>query len=244
MPKLKQSALPLARTLEVLAVGELSIDGLFEAGSNYTFLTTLRCAETVLQAVYKPTRGEQPLWDFPEGTLAQREVAAYELSTLLGWQLVPPTVQRDGPHGPGSAQLYLDIDPQGHWFNFNEEEKAACLHVAVFDFLANNADRKAGHVLRDRGGAIWLIDHGICFHEQPKLRTVIWDFAGQPLPEEILADVGALKQRLAGPADSTALRALLSEAEFKALQTRTRQLLRAGHLPEPHPGRNFPWPPL
>ena len=116
--------------------------------------------------------------------------------------------------------------------------------MAVFDFLANNADRKAGHVLRDRSGAIWLIDHGICFHEQPKLRTVIWDFAGQPLPEDIVADVGALKQCLASPADSAALRALLSEAEFKALQTRTRQLLRAGHLPEPHPGRNFPWPPL
>ena len=183
--------------------GELELKGQFMLGSNYTFLVNVHYSGQELQAVYKPSRGEQPLWDFPDQTLAHREVAAYLVSQALGWCFVPLTVLRpDGPYGPGSIQQYIEYEPNYHYFNFSEEDKARLAPVMLFDLLCNNADRKGSHVIIEEGtGKLWLIDHGLCFHEEDKLRTVIWDYAGQPIPDDLLEPLAHL------PSDpSTALR--------------------------------------
>jgi hypothetical protein len=173
--------------LEILREGEAEMRGLFRLGSNDTFLCEMHSPRGLLRTVYKPTRGERPLWDFPNGTLAKRETAAFETAQFLGWDFVPPTVFRtDGPLGPGSFQEYLDLDFEQNYFILREREPDALRQVAAFDVLINNADRKALHVVRDASGRIRLIDHGICFHREWKLRTVIWDFAGEELPQEIL----------------------------------------------------------
>ncbi len=165
-------------------------------GSNYTFLVNVHHPASTrgaghvqeLQAVYKPSKGEQPLWDFPDATLAHREVAAYLVSEALGWNFVPYTALReDGPYGPGSIQQYIAYDPNYHYFNFTDEDKARLAPVMLFDLLCNNADRKGSHVIFEEGThKMWLIDHGLCFHEEDKLRTVIWDYAGQSIPDELL----------------------------------------------------------
>lgn len=230
--------------LTTLAEGSLQLEGQFLWGSNYSFLVRVQGEGEEVLAVYKPQRGERPLWDFPPGTLAAREVAAYLTSQTLGWDLVPPTVLRqDGPAGPGSLQLYVDADPERHYFTFTAEEKERLRPVAVFDALINNADRKGGHVLLARNGHLWLIDHGVCFHEQDKLRTVIWDFAGQPIPPKLLADVQAFRWRLARDdrLRNDFLR-LLTRAEVAALTRRAARLLDARHFPLPGPSRPYPWP--
>lgn len=239
-------SLPLQTLLAVLREGEINVQGLLPWGSNYTFLVRVRGNGQEAPAVYKPTRGERPLWDFPPHTLAQREVAAYVISQALGWDLVPPTVLRsDGPHGPGALQLFVDADPETHYFNMGPGDRADLHRVALFDILVNNADRKGGHIVRDAGGRLWVIDHGICFHAEPKLRTVIWDFAGQPIPEALLADVRAFRERLESDGELQAsLRELLSPAEVRALKRRADAVLRAPCYPQPGPGRNTPWPPL
>jgi uncharacterized repeat protein (TIGR03843 family) len=231
--------------LTTLRAGELTLHGLFHAGSNYTFLVEAVLGECCIEAVYKPTKGEQPLWDFPAGTLAKREVAAYLVSRALGWELVPPTVYRDGPHGPGSLQQFVEFDSAGHYFNFTDAEKAACRRVATFDYLINNADRKGGHVVRGNDGKIWLIDHGVCFHSEYKLRTVIWNFAGERYPDELRSDMEALVTAVHnGGALAHSLRDLLSEDEIAALGWRAQHLALSGCLPQPGPQRNYPWPPL
>jgi hypothetical protein len=153
-------------------------------------------------AVYKPSKGEQPLWDFPENSLAWREVAAYLVSEALGWNFVPYTILRDeGPFGPGSLQQFIDYDPNYHYFTFKDEDKARLRPVVLFDLLLNNADRKGSHVIiQKRTRKMFLIDHGLCFHEEDKLRTVIWDFAGQPMPPELLADLENSVQTYPHPA--------------------------------------------
>lgn len=231
--------------LSTLQSGEITLRGLFCAGSNYTFLTQAVFGEQCIEAVYKPTKGEQPLWDFPTGTLAKREVAAYLVSRALDWDLVPPTVYRDGPHGPGSLQQFVDYEVEGHYFNFTEIEKAACRRVAAFDFMVNNADRKGSHVVRGNDGKMWLIDHGICFHSEYKLRTVIWDYAGERLPEELRSDISTLAEYIrAGGALARGLHDLLSENEIVALGSRAQYLAFSGHLPQPGHDCNYPWPPL
>ncbi|MFQ5923733.1 MAG: hypothetical protein ACE5M4_12905, partial [Anaerolineales bacterium] len=166
-------------------------------GSNYTYLVDVSTANGPLSAVYKPFDGEQPLWDFPSNTLALREVAAFKTSEALGWDLVPLTVLReDGPAGGGSLQLFLDMEPKRSYFTFSEGEKQLLRPAAVFDVLINNADRKAGHVILMPEGRVQLIDHGICFHEDHKLRTVIWDFAGEAIPSALLGDLQALASKL------------------------------------------------
>jgi hypothetical protein len=196
-------------------------------------------------AVYKPRRGERPLWDFPDGTLCQREVASYEVSRALGWHIVPVTVMRDdGPLGAGALQRFVDHDPEEHYFTLLEDNADRFRQFAAFDVLLNNTDRKGGHCLRDRASDMIIgIDHGLTFHPAWKLRTVIWDFAGEPLPPALADDVcravaeaenGELGQRLA---------TLLSPPELAAFAIRAADLLRDGCFPDPEPGyHSVPWP--
>jgi uncharacterized repeat protein (TIGR03843 family) len=233
-----------ASILHSLRTGEISLQGQFPQGSNYTFLVDVSSENGSLRAVYKPSIGEQPLWDFPENTLAQREVAAFITSEALGWNLVPPTVLReDGPEGGGSLQLFLDIEPSRNYFTFTEVEKQLLQSVVIFDALINNADRKAGHVTLLPNGHIQLIDHGISFHEEYKLRTVIWDFAGKILPAAPVEDLQKLSAKLGDQGSlSLALAGLLSSAEIQALRDRNSLLIDDAHFPMPGAQRNHPWP--
>jgi uncharacterized repeat protein (TIGR03843 family) len=234
-----------SRVLAALSRGEMEMKGLLPWGSNYTYLVYINYEDLHLPAVYKPVRGERPLWDFPEGTLYKRETAAYVVSEALGWGFVPPTVARDGDEGPGSVQFFVDVDPEGHYFNFKEEGKEVLKPIVVFDILANNADRKGGHVVRDRYGEVWAIDHGLCFNADPKLRTVIWDFAGEPIPEGIIESISNFRSMLNPPSDLFGLlNQLLAPEEVAALRRRADRLMKVGCFPEPGPGRNYPWPPL
>jgi uncharacterized repeat protein (TIGR03843 family) len=194
----------------------------------------------LLHAVYKPASGEQSLWDFPDG-LYRREVAAFALSEALGWGLVPPTVERhDGPFGAGSLQLFVAADYEQHYFTLFDEggHEEVLLAMCVFDIVANNADRKSGHVLLGEDGRLWGIDHGLCFHRQPKLRTVIWDFADEPVPPLLLADL----QRLASGLPDELTR-LLDDEESDAIVNRIDRLVRTGTFPEPLGDRPpYPWP--
>lgn len=237
--------------LTALLSGELALKGEFLWGSNYTFLVQIEHAGENLAGVYKPTRGERPLWDFPVATLARREVAAYLVSEALGWRLVPPTVyRRDGPAGPGSVQLYIEHDPEYHYFNFSVDDLQRLRPVALFDLIINNADRKGSHILIDKDQHLWLIDHGICFHEEEKLRTVVWDFAGEPFPEELCASLSAFLQKLVSQngepsAIVQALKPYLNPREIKALADRARRLFLANRFPPPNPYRRpYPWPQL
>ncbi|MEX2446322.1 MAG: SCO1664 family protein [Dehalococcoidia bacterium] len=213
--------------------------------SNYVFIAELEHAELGPGlGVYKPERGERPLDDFPDG-LYRREVAAYELARCLGWDIVPPTVERDAVHGPGSLQLFIEHDPRMHYFELRDRDDLdeQLVRFAVFDLLANNADRKGGHLLLDAGAHVWGIDNGLCFHAYPKLRTVVWDYAGTDIPDAWLDDVRRLCASLAaGDAASEALRALLDAGEVRALVTRCEQMLGSPVLPEMYPYRCVPWP--
>ena len=232
--------------LDTLTRGTISVRGLFEFGSNYTFLCEVRTpeADAPLRAVYKPAQGEQPLWDFEAGSLARREVAAYLVSQVLGWDFIPPTVLRlDGPYGEGSLQAFRDLDLQQDYFSLRETTPSELRRVAAFDALANNADRKAGHIARDREGHLWLIDHGLCFHAEPKLRTVVWDFAGEEIPAVLVGEMKQLGARLdRDPALRQSLGEFLSQEELAALRRRIRRLVRQPYFPEPGPGRSVPWP--
>ncbi|MBP7692398.1 MAG: SCO1664 family protein [Anaerolineales bacterium] len=232
--------------LRLLQDGALALEGLLPYGSNYTFLVRVSRADQTAYGVYKPIAGERPLWDFPENTLAYREVAAYRVSEALGWRLVPPTVFRgDGPHGPGSLQYFIRAQPEFHYFNLEEADRPHLRRVALFDVLINNADRKGGHVLKDLAGQLWLIDHGLGFNTQPKLRTVIWDFAGEPIEPALLADIERFRARLDEAADLPAMFAdLLDPPELAALRRRADKLLTARRYPEPGSGRSYPWPPV
>jgi uncharacterized repeat protein (TIGR03843 family) len=235
----------LERALKLLEQGDIELHGLLPWSSNYTFLVQVSDEELKALAVYKPSRGERPLWDFPEGTLALREMAAYVVSQALNWGLVPPTVLRQGPHGPGMVQLYVDVDHEQHYFTFGERHVEEAQRIAVFDALINNADRKAGHVLEDEQGHVWAIDHGVCFSPDPKLRSVIWDFAGQPIPSDILDDLRALREQM-GQRSSflRALEKLLAPQEIEAMRRRLDRLIARRKFPNPGPDRHYPWPPI
>jgi len=225
--------------------GEIGVKGQFLWGSNSTNLVEVACGEESLPAVYKPTQGVRPLWDFDPESLAKREVAAYLVSEALGWSLVPPTTFREhGPFGPGSLQLFIEHDPEYHFFNFNAEDRQRLRAAAAFDILINNADRKGGHLFFDQDDHLWLIDHGICFHVEPKLRTVVWDFSGEEIPGELAADLRHLKDKLKQTGDlAVRLADCLSPQEDAALQTRLARLLRRGVYPNPPKEvRPYPWP--
>lgn len=234
------------QVLNLLAHGDLHTEGLLPWSSNYTFLATISYNGAQSLAVYKPQRGERPLWDFPDGTLCLREVATFIVSQALGWPYVPPTVLRNGPHGIGSVQLYVHADPEEHYFTLRDRFVEDFQHLAVLDYVINNADRKSGHCLLGADGRIWAVDHGITFHAQPKLRTVIWDFAGQPIPSAILEDLEAFRQRLTpGAALQNTLQRFLADAELDALWRRVGDLLQSRVFPRPDPHRrHIPWPPV
>jgi len=207
--------------------------------SNATFLTELDLDGASGLAVYKPARGERPLWDFPPG-LFTRELAAYLLSEALGWGLVPPTVRREGPYGEGSLQLFVPADFEQHYFTLRENptHHERLKRICVFDLVANNADRKAGHCLLAPEGVVYAVDNGLCFHVEPKLRTVIWDFGDEPIPEGFLAD---LRGFLAAPLPAE-FAALLAPAERAALEGRAHALVKGGRFPTDASGVRYPWP--
>jgi uncharacterized repeat protein (TIGR03843 family) len=231
--------------LEMLARADLELLGLLPRSSNFTFLVRARDGDDELLAVYKPREGEAPLWDFPEGTLYRREVAAYELSKALGWPTVPPTLHRDGPHGIGSVQRFLPFDAEEHYFTMQDDAEriATFRRVALFDVVANNADRKSGHCLLAEDGTLFFVDHGVCFNEEPKLRTVIWDFEGDPIDADERSALGSLAQRFDADVRPRLLE-LLAAGEVDATERRLERLLAAGRFPSPGPGRPYPWPPV
>jgi len=238
-----------AQVLEILANGEVEERGLLPYSSNHSFLVTVRDGEQELPAVYKPQRGENPLWDFEWGTLCKREAAAYLVSTALEWQLIPPTVLRDGFYGLGSVQFYIDHDSEMHYFTVQDDARfaTAMRQLALFDFIVNNADRKSGHCLIGSDERFWAIDHGICFHPEYKLRTVIWEFSGEPIEAEFFENIRAFHCQLTDPAHALAqqLCTLLSADECTAMISRVNQLLRKKSYPIPLPHRrNYPWPPI
>ena len=242
------SGLSVEQILDLLKTAKIDLEGEFVHGYNYTFLVKVQPGEAEsFLAVYKPQQGEQPLWDFPANTLAHRETAAFMVSQALGWHLVPPTVYRtDGPFGPGSIQIFVDHDPNHHYFNFTDQEFQALRPVVLFDLLINNADRKGGHMIFGEDGHLWLIDHGLCFNVEEKLRTVIWDFAGEPIPQDLCAALKVFRKKLNPPsALLDELKEHLSADEIAALIARTDNLLPCKHFPYPPQDRRaYPFPPV
>jgi uncharacterized repeat protein (TIGR03843 family) len=228
-----------APVVDVLTRGELTVKGRLPWSSNATLLVEATLDGASALGVYKPARGERPLWDFPSG-LYRRELAAWYLSEALGWGLVPLTIERDGPYGEGSVQLFIAADFEQHYFTMREDDKHhdRLRRICVFDLITNNADRKSGHCLLGEDGTIYAIDNGLCFHVDPKLRTVIWDFADEPLPAELRDD---LKRLVATPLPA-ALRELIAPDECAVLLKRARALLKIGRFPSDTIGRGYPWP--
>ena len=223
--------------------------------------------EQALLAVYKPRDGERPLWDFPDGTLYKRELAAYRVSEALSWGFVPPTILRDGPFGIGMVQAFIPHDPHAHYLELEAPDPEIIQRLTIFDALVNNADRKSGHVLQDEAGELWAIDHGLTFHVEPKLRTVIWEYAGKPIPLPILNELRALRPLMERKAEASvesdglpddpsssasaeaslhqALSALLSLSERIALRERLEGLIEDARFPDADPDRRMvPWPPV
>jgi len=231
-----------ADVLRTLEEGDLELLGLLPRSSNYTFLASVEGRDQRVLAVYKPRAGESPLWDFPRGTLCDREVAAFVLADALGWPWIPPTVLRDGPHGEGSVQLFVEFDPSEHYLTMREDRPDDFRRVALFDVAANNADRKSGHCLLSTDGRVFAIDHGVCFHDEPKLRTVIWDFAGEEVPREMAGDLRRLADELERGELRDRLADLLPPLELGAVRRRLAELLNEVRFPEPGPGRPYPWP--
>ncbi|HYN95882.1 MAG TPA: SCO1664 family protein [Pilimelia sp.] len=257
--------------MELLAHGEFELEGRLVDASNTTLRAFLTAGGVTVRCVYKPVRGERPLWDFPDGTLAGREVGAYLLSRAAGWDAVPPTVLRDGPLGPGACQLWIDEpadagelvgfvparrlpagwfavmsarDDGGRPYALAHADDPRLGRLAVFDAVVNNADRKGGHVLLGEDGRVYGVDHGVCFHVEDKLRTVLWGWAGEALPAGAPETLRALAAQLAGPLGE-ALAAHISRAEVSAAEARVARLLATGRFPLPSQDwPAVPWPPI
>jgi len=225
--------------LDLLSRGTVTVKGRMPWASNVTLLAEVELDGACVRAIYKPEQGERPLWDFPPG-LYRREWAAYLFSEALGWGLVPPTIVREGPHGEGSFQLFLEAEFEQHWFTLREDprHRERLQKICVYDFVANNADRKSGHCLLGPDGEIYGIDNGLTFHTELKLRTVIWDYAGEPIPKSILDD---LKRFVKGGLPAP-LAEILSPAEQQALLVRAQALADYARFPEDRSGHRYPWP--
>jgi len=238
--ELTQPAGPHVDPIAILCHGEVEVIGRMPYSSNATFLVTVRDGDDEARAIYKPHRGERPLWDFPSG-LYQREVAAFRLSEALGFQVVPPTVLRqDGPLGIGSLQWFVEADFQQHYFTMHEtlpETHDQLRAIAVFDLLANNTDRKSGHCLLTADGRVWAIDNGLCFAADFKLRTVIWEFGGERIPPALVAAVEPI-----AAAAPLGVATLLEDDEVEALSERARLLVERPFFPIDGTGRRYPWP--
>jgi hypothetical protein len=229
---------------DLLLRGEIEGGELVPRGSNYTFVVQLRADKTPFLGIYKPASGERPLWDFPYGTLHHRERCSFLVSQALGWHLIPPTVIRDGPHGEGSMQLFISHDDGSNYFSLREEGRPELFLISVFDFIVNNTDRKGGHCFKGEDGRVWAIDHGLTFHAQPKLRTVIWDYSGQNLPENLVGDLKRLDRQLAEKDNPLCreISSLLDGEEVKVFRKRVKAFLKNPRLPHPEEYRSFPWP--
>lgn len=248
-PASKKAGSDTDQLLNALLVKKIELQGLMPWSSNYTFLVSLTPpdVEDKLLAIYKPCQGERPLWDFPEGMLCRREFASYLISLVLGWPRIPPTVLRsDGPHGAGTIQLFIEADYDAHYFTLRENPALTdeFRRIALFDHIVNNADRKGGHCLLDAQEHIWAIDHGLTFHADYKLRTVIWEFCNEKLPTGLLDDLKNLRQLLEQPELGQILAQLISRAEIEAFKERIDVLLKRGFLPRLQYGRNIPYPPV
>ena len=237
--------LPAEDALALLRAGELSVEGRLVDASNATLYCAVSADGVSAACVYKPIAGERPLWDFPDGTLAEREVAAFEVSSAAGLDLVPPTVLRDGPAGPGMVQLWIDVDEGVNIARFMRRRDCPALRtLAVFDAVINNADRKGGHLLPTRTGHVYGVDHGVTFHVENKLRTVLWQWAGHHLRDEDVAMLNGLRVLLETSLGDR-LADLLTRAEVRRTLTRVDRLLAAGRHPEPGDGwPAVPWPPI
>jgi len=243
----QDDVLAIEAVLDVLTRGALSVEGRLVDASNATLYCRVALDGVEAACVYKPVAGERPLWDFPDGTLAHREVAAYAVSEAGGWGVVPPTVFRDGPFGPGMVQWWVEVDEEVDLVHLVRSHDERLRTVAVYDAVINNADRKGGHLLPDRDGGLWAIDHGVAFSEDDKLRTVLWGWAGERVPDEDLDRVVAVEAALDDPASALAqaLDDLLTPRERRATRRRVRALLASGRHPEP--GGDWPpvpWPPF
>ncbi|MFH0181009.1 SCO1664 family protein [Streptomyces cacaoi] len=257
---------------ELLARGELTVRGRIRDASNAALYCTVAHEGREAACVYKPVAGERPLWDFPDGTLAQREVAAYEVSEATGWGLVPPTVLREGPYGEGMCQLWIETAPEAELLALVDAEEpepgwraigfaevgegrtALLVHadderlrrLAVLDAVINNADRKGGHLLPTADGRLYGIDHGVTFNAENKLRTLLWGWAGEPLTGEAVDVLKGLRGALEpGGRLAVTLAALITPAEVDATRARADALLEAGKHPEPSGDwPAIPWPPV
>ena len=236
--------LELPEVLRLLQDGELAVEGRLVDASNATLYCSATLDEVTAAVVYKPVRGERPLWDFPDGTLAGREVAAYLVSQATGWDLVPPTVLREGPFGPGMCQLWVDVDEAVDLAALARSEHPDLRRMAVLDAVLNNADRKGGHLLPREDGRVQGVDHGICFSAEDKLRTLLWQWRGTRLPDEAVEVLSDVRAQLEGPLGA-ALQELLTLTEVEATKHRVDRLLRRGRFPEPSADwPAIPWPPF
>jgi hypothetical protein len=227
---------------QLLCEGEFQGASLVPWGSNYTYYVDLRQGELEQRAVYKPRRGEAPLIDFPSGTLYLREYAAYLVSEWLGWGLIPPTVLRDGPYGPGSVQQYVEAEGPPHVYALGPEEADQLKQLVVFDIIANNADRKPAHCFKGPDHKVWAIDHGLTFHARPKLRTVIWDFCGEAIPGPVIRDLATARRDANRVRDLNAqLRPLLASHEIEAFWRRYDGVLARPVYPRLDPRYNIPY---
>jgi len=225
------------RALRLLRHGELDVTGRLVDASNATLYASVTLEDTTAACVYKPVAGERPLWDFPDGTLAAREVAAYEVSEATGWRIVPPTVLRDGPFGPGMCQLWIDVDEAVDLVALARSNHPQLRRMAVFDAVVNNADRKGGHLLPTGDGHVFGVDHGVCFSTDDKLRTILWGWRGRRLPGETCEVLSRVRTGL-GQELGARLSGLLDPEEVEAVRHRVDALLLSGV----HPGPSDEWP--
>jgi uncharacterized repeat protein (TIGR03843 family) len=233
-----------AEALLLLREGVIDLEGRMVDASNVTLFGTIRCGDVVGECVYKPVAGERPLWDFPDGTLAGREISAFLVSEATGWRVVPPTVLREAPFGPGMVQLWIDGDEDVDLPTFVRRDEPALRRMAVFDAVVNNADRKGGHIIPMPDGHVYGVDHGICFSVDPKLRTLLWRGAGKPLTTEAVEVLERLGDGLRGDLGEE-LHEHLTRREVRTTQQRVAELLRTGRHPEPSgEWPALPWPPF
>lgn len=232
--------------IETLLGGNMDLEGLMPWSSNYTFLVQVEHLEQTVQAIYKPGEGERPLWDFPGRTLHKREFLSFLLSQTLGWPNIPATVLRGGPHGVGSVQLFVEADYEAHYFTMRDDTELddTFKAVALFDLIANNADRKAGHCLQGKDGTIWAIDHGLTFHDEFKLRTVIHEVCNEVIPSALAQDLHHLHTLLTDSDEFVELlEPFISPRETTALKERVQMLITRGRYPRLSP-YNVPYPPV
>jgi len=238
------SELDIATAMHLLRHGKIDVQGRLVDASNATLFCEIVAGGTRAQCVYKPVAGERPLWDFPDGTLAGREIAAYLVSAATGWDVVPPTVLRDGPFGVGMCQLWVDVDEEVDLAGLARSDHPDLRRMAVFDAVVNNADRKGGHLLPREDGRVLGVDHGICFSREDKLRTLLWQWRGLPLTDEAVEVLSVVRTELEGEL-GRALAEHLTRAEVRATTARVDRLLTQGCHPEPSPDwPAIPWPPF